>query len=93
MEVLGRIPFLSIFRKFSTQITFMPKTLHTLIKQFHFLKLTPMVRLETAPTEWDQVNLVLPEDSIVEGLLGLNFLQYFDIKISFSTGTIEIYPK
>lgn len=35
----------------------------------------------------------LPEDSIVEGLLGLNFLQYFDIKISFSTGTIEIYPK
>ncbi len=29
MEVLGRIPFLSIFRKFSTQITFMPKTLHT----------------------------------------------------------------
>ncbi len=52
-----------------------------------------MVRLETAPTEWDQVNLVLPEDSIVEGLLGLNFLQYFDIKISFSTGTIEIYPK
>ena len=22
-------------------------------------KLTPMVRLETAPTEWDQVNLVL----------------------------------
>ena len=35
----------------------------------------------------------LPEDSIVEGLLGLNFLQYFDVKISFSTGTIEIYPK
>jgi hypothetical protein len=35
----------------------------------------------------------LPEDSIVEGLLGLNFLQYFDINISFSTGTIEIYPK
>ncbi len=24
-----------------------------------FLKLTLMVRLETAPTEWDQVNLVL----------------------------------
>ena len=29
MKVLGRIPFLSIFRKFSTQIIFMPKTLHT----------------------------------------------------------------
>lgn len=35
----------------------------------------------------------LPEDSIVEGLLGLNFLHHFDINISFSTGTIEIYPK
>ena len=35
----------------------------------------------------------LPENSIVEGLLGLNFLQHFDISILFSTGTIEIYPK
>lgn len=34
----------------------------------------------------------LPEDSIVEGLLGLNFLQHFDINISFSTGTIELLP-
>lgn len=35
----------------------------------------------------------LPENSIVEGLLGLNFLQHFDISIMFSNGTIEIYPK
>lgn len=35
----------------------------------------------------------LPENSIVEGLLGLNFLQHFDISILFSTGIIEIYPK
>ena len=34
----------------------------------------------------------LPEDSIVEGLLGLNFLQHFDINIFFSTETIEIHP-
>ena len=34
----------------------------------------------------------LPEDSIVEGLLGLNFLQHFDVNISFSTGTIEMHP-
>lgn len=35
----------------------------------------------------------LPENSIVEGLLGLNFLQYFDISSMFSNGTLEIYPK
>ena len=34
----------------------------------------------------------LPEDSIVEGLLGLNFLRHFDVNISFSTGTIELRP-
>lgn len=34
----------------------------------------------------------LPEDAIVEGLLGLNFLQHFDVNISFSTGTIELHP-
>ena len=32
----------------------------------------------------------LPEDSIVEGLLGLNFLQHFDIRLLFSNETIEI---
>ena len=35
----------------------------------------------------------LPEKSIVEGLLGLNFLQHFNINISFSTETIEIHPR
>ena len=35
----------------------------------------------------------LPEGSIVEGLLGLNFLAHFDISISFSTGTIELRPR
>lgn len=34
----------------------------------------------------------LPEGSVVEGLLGLNFLAHFNIDISFSTGTIEIQP-
>lgn len=34
----------------------------------------------------------LPEGSIIEGLLGLNFLRYFDVTISFSTGTIELRP-
>ncbi len=34
----------------------------------------------------------LPEGSIIEGLLGLNFLRHFDVNISFSTGTIEIHP-
>ena len=35
----------------------------------------------------------LPEDSKVDGLLGLNFLRHFDIDISFSKGTVEIRPK
>ena len=34
----------------------------------------------------------LPEGSIIEGLLGLNFLRRFDVNISFSTGTIELHP-
>ena len=34
----------------------------------------------------------LPNESKVRGLLGLNFLERFDINISFSTGTIEICP-
>lgn len=32
----------------------------------------------------------LPEGSIIEGLLGLNFLRHFDVNISFLTGTIEL---
>ncbi len=32
----------------------------------------------------------LPADSVVDGVLGLNFLQHFDINISFSTRTIEL---
>ena len=35
----------------------------------------------------------LPEGSIIEGLLGLNFLRHFDVSISFSTGTIELHPR
>ena len=35
----------------------------------------------------------LPEGSIIEGLLGLNFLRHFDVNISFSTGTIELLPR
>ena len=35
----------------------------------------------------------LPEGSIIEGLLGLNFLRYFDVNILFSTGTIELHPR
>lgn len=35
----------------------------------------------------------LPEGSIIEGLLGLNFLRHFDVDISFSTGTIELRPR
>ena len=35
----------------------------------------------------------LPEGSIIEGLLGLNFLRHFDLNISFSTGTIELRPR
>jgi len=34
----------------------------------------------------------LPENSILDGLLGMNFLEHFDIDISFSTGTIELHP-
>ena len=34
----------------------------------------------------------LPENSIIDGLLGMNFLEHFDIDISFSTGTIELHP-
>ena len=34
----------------------------------------------------------LPVGSTIDGILGLNFLSHFDIKISFSTGIIEIYP-
>ena len=35
----------------------------------------------------------LPEGSIIEGLLGLNFLRHFDVNISFSTGTIELLSR
>ena len=35
----------------------------------------------------------LPEGSIIEGLLGLNFLRHFNVNISFSTGTIELLPR
>jgi len=35
----------------------------------------------------------LPEDSKIDGLLGLNFLKNFDIDISFSKGTINIQSK
>lgn len=35
----------------------------------------------------------LPEDSKVDGLLGLNFLRNFDIDISFSKATVAIRPK
>ena len=35
----------------------------------------------------------LPEDSKVDGLLGLNFLRHFDIDISFSKATVAIRPK
>lgn len=35
----------------------------------------------------------LPEDSKVDGLLGLNFLRHFDIDISFSKGIVAIRPK
>ena len=34
----------------------------------------------------------LPENSIIDGLLGMNFLEHFDIGISFSTETIELRP-
>ena len=34
----------------------------------------------------------LPENSIIDGLLGMNFLEHFDIDSSFSTGTIELHP-
>ena len=39
--------------------------------------------------DMDVLCLDLPEPSIIEGVLGLNFLEHFDIEISFSTGTIE----
>ena len=32
----------------------------------------------------------LPENSVVDGVLGMNFLEHFDVNISFSTGTIEL---
>ena len=38
--------------------------------------------------DMDVLCLNLPEPSIIEGVLGLNFLEHFDIEISFSTGTI-----
>ncbi|MDE0086324.1 MAG: retropepsin-like aspartic protease [Candidatus Poribacteria bacterium] len=33
----------------------------------------------------------LPFGSTIDGVLGLNFLSHFDIKISFSTGIIELH--
>ena len=35
----------------------------------------------------------LPKSLRIEGLLGLNFLEHFDVNISFSTGTIELRPR
>ncbi len=34
----------------------------------------------------------LPFGSTIDGVLGLNFLSHFDIKISFSAGIIELHP-
>lgn len=34
----------------------------------------------------------LPEESTIDGVLGLNFLRHFDVNISFSTGTVELHP-
>ncbi len=34
----------------------------------------------------------LPADSIIDGVLGLNFLSHFDVNLSFSTGTLELLP-
>ncbi|MDE0482603.1 MAG: retropepsin-like aspartic protease [Candidatus Poribacteria bacterium] len=34
----------------------------------------------------------LPEESTIDGVLGLNFLRHFDLNISFSTGIIELQP-
>lgn len=34
----------------------------------------------------------LPGNTAIKGLLGLNFLEHFDLNISFSKGTIELYP-
>ena len=35
----------------------------------------------------------LPENLSVRGVLGLNFLEHFDLSITFSTGTIELHPR
>ncbi len=41
----------------------------------------------------DVVCLDLPASSMIKGLLGLNFLERFDIEILFSTNTIEARPR
>lgn len=33
----------------------------------------------------------LPEEAHVDGLLGLNFLRHFDLRLSFSQGIIELH--
>ena len=58
-------------------------------------KITTVRNLTAIGETIDNIDVLchdLHEDSIVEGLLGLNFLQHFDINILFSSETIELHP-
>ncbi|RKU33763.1 hypothetical protein C6499_00770 [Candidatus Poribacteria bacterium] len=58
-------------------------------------KLITVRKLTAAGETIEDVDVLchdLPGNSGIKGLLGLNFLKHFELNISFSTGTIELYP-
>ena len=57
------------------------------------IKVRKLTAIGETVEDIDVVCYDLPEGSIIEGLLGLNFLRHFDVNISFSTGTIEFHPR
>lgn len=59
-------------------------------------KIITVRKLTTIGETVENIDVVchdLPFGSTIDGVLGLNFLSHFDIKVSFSTGIIEIYRK
>lgn len=58
-----------------------------------YRKVVTVSRLEALGKPVDHLDVIchdLPEESKLEGLLGLNFLRHFDISVRYSDGTIAL---
>ncbi|MBI4530449.1 MAG: retroviral-like aspartic protease family protein [Candidatus Latescibacteria bacterium] len=52
-----------------------------------------VARIETVGQAVDDIDVIchdLPEESQIDGLLGLNFLRHFDLTIRYSDGTLSL---